>query len=296
MLRCKKFVGNVSLKGKTVLITGANCGLGLEAAFDFARRGGKIILACRDGQKGEQAAKQILDKVSDAQVIPKILDLASFKSIRAFADQILREETKLDILVNNAGVFQCEFMKTEDDLEMQMGTNHMGHFLLTNLLLDLLKKSAPSRVVVVSSGLSKYGKIDFDNLNSEKEYNRKAGYNNSKLANNYFARELASMLEGSGVDVYCLCPGMVRTNLGRHVVPTYSLLFRIIFYPLYYFLVKSPWEGIQTILHCSLAPELTGESGKMYRNCEEKPWFENSKDLDIQKKLWSVSKKVTQQV
>jgi len=294
MLRCKRFTGKISLQGKTALITGANCGLGLELAHDLARRGGKIILACRDLAKGKQAANEIRKAVKGAEVVPKVLDLASFTSIREFADEINQEETKLDILVNNAGVFQCEFMKTADDLEMQMGTNHMGHFLLTNLLLDLLKKSAPSRVVVVSSGLSKYGKIDFDNLNSEKDYNRKAGYNNSKLANNYFARELAAQLEGSGVDVHCLCPGMVRTNLGRHVIPTYSLFAKLIGYPFYYLLVKSTWEGIQTILHCCLAPELEGVTGRLYRNCEEKPWFPNSNDTDIQKKLWEVSKKVTE--
>uniref|UniRef100_A0A8C0BT78 Retinol dehydrogenase 14 n=1 Tax=Buteo japonicus TaxID=224669 RepID=A0A8C0BT78_9AVES len=124
---------------------------------------------------------------------------------------------KLDVLINNAGIFQCPYMKTEDGFEMQFGVNHLGHFLLTNLLLGLLKNSAPSRIVVVSSKLYKYGEINFEDLNSEISYNKSFCYSRSKLANILFARELARRLEGTGVTVNSLHPGIVRTNLGRYV-------------------------------------------------------------------------------
>uniref|UniRef100_A0A8C0UQT1 Retinol dehydrogenase 14 n=1 Tax=Cyanistes caeruleus TaxID=156563 RepID=A0A8C0UQT1_CYACU len=126
--------------------------------------------------------------------------------------------SRLDVLINNAGIFQCPYMKTEDGFEMQFGVNHLGHFLLTNLLLGLLKNSAPSRIVVVSSKLYKYGEINFEDLNSEISYNKSFCYSRSKLANILFARELARRLEGTGVTVNSLHPGIVRTNLGRHLL------------------------------------------------------------------------------
>lgn len=277
--------------GKTVIVTGANCGIGKATAAELAKRRARVILACRDLDKANAAVKDIRSQTDQGELIVKKLDLASFRSIREFTAQVIKEEPRIDVLINNAGVYGCPFSRTENELEMQMGVNHFGHFLLTNLLLDKLKSSAPSRVVVVSSGLHKYGKIDFENFNSEEGYNGEDVYKNSKLANNLFARELTHRLEGTGVSVYCLRPGMVRSNLGRHV--QMPLVVRVLGYFLGWLLVKSPYEGCQTVLHCSIAEELEGVSGNFYGNCKEEEWTSVSLDDDKAKKLWEVSERLT---
>ena len=191
---------NVSMKGKTVIITGANTGLGKEVALDLARRQARVILACRSLEKGEQAVKEILSKVKDAVLVVKNLDLSSLASVRTFAGEILKEEGRLDVLINNAGVYMDPpTAKTQDGFEIHFGVNHLGHFLLTNLLLELLEKSSPSRIVVVSSSLAKRARIDFDNIyaekvHSERQDHMKGPYAQSKLANLLFAHELSKRL------------------------------------------------------------------------------------------------------
>ena len=140
-----------SLKGKTVVITGANTGIGKETAVDLAKRGARIIIGCRNMEKGKEALKEIQERSGSTDVFLEKLDLASLDSVRKFADNILKNERRLDILINNAGVAGCPHQKTEDGFEMQFGTNHLGHFLLTMLLLDRLERSAPSRIINVSS-------------------------------------------------------------------------------------------------------------------------------------------------
>lgn len=277
--------------GKTVIVTGANCGIGKATAAELAKRRARVILACRDLDKANAAVKDIRSQTDQGELIVKKLDLASFRSIREFTAQVIKEEPRIDVLINNAGVYGCPFSRTENELEMQMGVNHFGHFLLTDLLLDKLKSSAPSRVVVVSSGLHKYGKIDFENFNCEEGYNGEDVYKNSKLANNLFARELTRRLEGTGVSVYCLRPGMVRSNLGRHV--QMPLVVRVLGYFLGWLLVKSPYEGCQTVLHCAIAEELEGVSGNFYGDCKEEQWSSVSLDDDKAKKLWEVSERLT---
>ena len=188
------------MKGKTVIITGANTGLGKEVALDLARRQARVILACRSLEKGEQAVKEILSKVKDAVLVVKNLDLSSLASVRTFAGEILKEEGRLDVLINNAGVYMDPpTAKTQDGFEIHFGVNHLGHFLLTNLLLELLEKSSPSRIVVVSSSLAKRARIDFDNIyaekvHSERQDHMKGPYAQSKLANLLFAHELSKRL------------------------------------------------------------------------------------------------------
>lgn len=279
------------MTGKTVVITGANTGIGRATATELAKRDARVILACRDIDRANAAVREIRSQTGKGQLVVRKLDLASFQSIRDFAEGILDEESRLDVLVNNAGVYGCPFSTTEDGLEMQIGVNHFGHFLLTDLLLDKLKSSAPSRVVIVSSGLHKYGTIKFDNLNGEIEYNAEAAYKNSKLANNLFARELSRHLEGTGVGVFCLRPGMVRTDLGRHV--QMPLLLRILGKFFGWLLIKSPYDGCQTVLYCSIAKELDGVSGNFYSNCKEERWSDVSLDDDKARKLWEISEKLT---
>ncbi|XP_045925311.1 retinol dehydrogenase 13-like isoform X2 [Micropterus dolomieu] len=208
---------NATINGKTVVITGANAGIGKETARELAKRGGRIIMGCRDMGKCEEAAKEIRGKTLNPHVYACHLDLASMKSIREFAERIKQEEQRVDVLINNAGVMRCPAWKTEDGFDMQFGVNHLGHFLLTNLLLDKLKESAPSRVINLASLAHIVGKIDFEDLNWEKKkFDTKQAYCQSKLANVLFTRELAKRLQGTGVTVNAVHPGVVATELGRH--------------------------------------------------------------------------------
>lgn len=173
---------------------------------------------------------------------------------------------------------------------MQLGVNHLSHFLLTHLLLDLLKASAPSRIIVVSSKLYKYGSINFDDLNSEKNYDKAFCYSQSKLANLLFTLELARQLEGTGVTVNALTPGIVRTRLGRHVhIP---LLIKPLFSLASMAFFKSPLEGAQTPLYLACSPEVEGVSGKCFANCKEEELMAQAKDAQAAKKLWDISCKM----
>ena len=192
------------LDGKTVIVTGANTGIGKEIARELARRNARVIMACRDTQRGEIAAEDIQREISHGKLIVKKLDLASFSSIREFANDIKIAEEKINILINNAGVFGPPFALTEDGYETTFAVNHLGHFLLTNLLLEKLAVSAPSRIIIVSSKLYERAKINFDDINGEKGYRGITAYAQSKLANMLFAFELNKRLpEGKSVMILC---------------------------------------------------------------------------------------------
>ena len=205
------------LNGKTVIITGANAGIGKETAVDLARRNARVIMACRSVEKGEKAAVEVRKRSGSDDVVFMQLDLASLTSVRQFAAKVLEEEPRLDILINNAGVMACPYTKTEDGFEMQFGVNHLAHFLLTNLLLDRLKEAPSARIVNVSSRGYTFGKINFKDLGSEQSYKPWGAYGQSKLANILFTCALAKRLEGTSVTTNVLHPGMVRTNLAQHL-------------------------------------------------------------------------------
>ena len=274
------------LDGKTVIITGANTGIGKETALDLAKRGARVILACRDLDKANTAANEIREASGNSGILVKKLDLASKNSIREFAEGIVKSEPKLDILINNAGIMWCPHWKTEDGFEMQFGVNHLGHFLLTNLLIDLLKRSAPSRVVNVSSYGHRMGQINFDDLNSEKSYSRVGAYSNSKLANILFTRELSRRLEGTGVTANSLHPGAVQTELGRHLGPA---IIAWLLTPIVGMVLKSARQGAQTSIYCAVSEELEGVSGLYFRDCAQKEPASQAKDDGAAKKLWEVS-------
>ncbi|PIO29855.1 hypothetical protein AB205_0158830 [Aquarana catesbeiana] len=276
------------MRGKTVIVTGANCGIGKATAAELLRRQARVILACRDRGRAEEAARELrLEAGNTGEVVVKELDLSSLRSVRRFCQEVLKEEPRLDVLINNAGIFQCPYMKTEDGFEMQFGVNHLGHFLLTHLLLGLLKSSAPSRIVVVSSKLYKYGEINFDDLNSEKSYSRSFGYSRSKLANILYTRELARRLEGTGVTVNSLHPGIVRTNLGRHInIPT---LIKPVFHAVSWAFFKTPEEGAQTSVYLATSPDVEGVSGKYFGDCKEEELLPKATDDLVARKLWDIS-------
>ena len=203
-----QFKKDTRIDGKVVIITGSNSGIGKETAIDLAKRGGKIYIACRDIQRGEAALKEIR-KISGSDKVHFLqLDLASLDSVREFSRKFHELESQLHILINNAGIMACAKDKTKDGFELQLGTNHLGHFLLTNLLLDLLKASAPSRIVNVASILHLIGRINKTDLMRNKFYNRWLVYGQSKLANVLFTHELAQKLRGSGVTANSLHPGL----------------------------------------------------------------------------------------
>ncbi|XP_005097012.1 retinol dehydrogenase 14 [Aplysia californica] len=280
------------MNGKTVIITGANCGIGKATALELARRNARIILACRNLASAAETAKQICRSTGNTEIIPRALDLSSIKSIREFSQEILSEEHRIDVLVNNAGVFQCPYSKTEDGFEMQMGVNHFGHFLLTSLLTERLKQSAPSRIVIVSSALSKRGSINFDDIHSEKSYNKMKAYADSKLANLMFTKELSKRLDGSGVSVLALHPGMVATDIARHVV---SRVTAKLFSPIVVALgLRDASEGCQPVVYCASAEELKGCSGVyISKLCKECEFPSSACDEEQAKKLWDISEQLT---
>ena len=278
---------NSTLNGMTVIITGSNTGIGKETARDLARRGARVILACRNVQKAKEVAKKIQDETGNKQVLVKELDLAALKSVRNFSNEIHETEERLDVLINNAGIMRCPYWKTEDGFEMQLGVNHLGHFLLTNLLVDMLEKSKSSRIVNVSSLAHARGNINFDDLQSEENYSPGLAYAQSKLANVLFTRELSKRLEGKGVIAVALHPGVVKTDLARHLSISKSWLASTILFPLAWLFFKTPTQGAQTSIHCAVADDV--ESGLYYSDCKPKEPAAQGKDDGVAKKLWEVS-------
>ena len=206
--------------GRIAVITGANSGIGLEAARVLARAGAHVVMACRDTSKGEAAAASIRADVAGAQLDVEALDLASLDSVRAFAERYPHEQ--LDLLINNAGVMVPPYTKTADGFELQLGTNHLGHFALTGQLLDRLLRTPHARVVTVSSTAHKFGRINFDDLQSESSYVRWRAYGQSKIANLLFTLELDRRLREVDADVLAVAahPGYSATNLQFAATPS----------------------------------------------------------------------------
>ena len=205
------------LTGKTVIITGANTGIGLETAVDLAKRGARVVLACRDVARGEAAVLEVKRQSKSEEIMFSKLDLASLRSVREFSERTLGEEPRIDILINNAGVIGPSYTITEDGFELHFGVNHLGHFLLTNLLLERIKEAPAGRVVTVSSAAHRRKWISFDDLQSKRSYSKFHAYGQSKLANILFTQSLAKRLKGTNVTAYSLHPGVVLTELARHL-------------------------------------------------------------------------------
>ncbi|CAK6984197.1 retinol dehydrogenase 12-like [Scomber scombrus] len=288
LARCKS---DVKLDGKTAIVTGSNTGIGKTTALDLARRGARVILACRDKQRAEAAVQEITRESGNSQVIFMQLDLASLKSVRSFAENFLRSETRLDLLINNAGLLLGG--KTEDGFGMIFGVNHLGHFLLTVLLLDRLKASGPSRVVNVASRAYKFGKLDFNCLTTHRElslgssdYNLFQKYGHSKLCNVLFTYELAKRLQGSKVSCFSLHPGFIKTEIGRNS----RFLWNLITLPLIFLFAVDSESGAQTTLHCALQPGIEHLSGRYFDNCSpELNMEEKATDDATARKLWELS-------
>ncbi|KAM8714249.1 hypothetical protein ACLKA7_014393 [Drosophila subpalustris] len=288
-----KFNKETDETGKIVIVTGSNTGIGKETVLELARRGATVYMACRDKKRTDEARLEIIRETNNQNIHFRELDLASLDSIRKFAADFKKEQNKLHILINNAGIMHCPRMSTKDGFEMQLGVNHMGHFLLTNLLLDLLKKTAPSRIVNVSSLAHSMGKMNFDDLNSEKSYNSFDAYNQSKLANVLFTRELAKRLEGTGVTVNAVHPGVVQTDLLRHYKFFETTIGRILVKGVQWVFFKTSKNGAQTTLYAALDPDLNGVTGLYFSDCKPKEVSNAAKDEKSAKLLWEESEKWT---
>jgi len=276
------------LDGKIVVITGANTGIGKTTALDMSKRGAKVVILCRDTDKGETAAAEIRDATKGEVIVHK-LDLADLASVRECAEQLGNSLEKIDILINNAGIMACPKMKTKDGFEMQFGTNHVGHFLLTNLLMPLLKKAAPgARIVNVSSMAHMQGRMNWDDINYDTTpYDRFTAYAQSKLANILFTKELARKGEGSGVNAYVLHPGVINTELGRHFQDMGSCMRMLwkCFTPF----IKTPENGANTTIYCSVEESIAEHNGRYYSDCKEKRPSPQAENMDDAKKLWELS-------
>ncbi|XP_038059957.1 retinol dehydrogenase 13-like [Patiria miniata] len=257
---CHYYSSDAVLKGKTVIITGANSGIGKVTALDLARRGARVILACRNLQKAEDATKEIKTRTGNSEVVVRHLDLASLQSVREFASKIVESEDRLDILINNAGIaFAKEGDVTKDSFHAIFGTNHFAHFLLTNLLLDLLKKSAPSRVVTVSSIGHRWVSVPLDFTREDPSgqspvlYPYLKDYFLSKLANVLFSRELARRLESTDVTSVSLHPGMIYTPIWSHMSRDWiTSVYHFFSLPFFWLFFIDEEAGAQTTLYFAL--------------------------------------------
>ncbi|KTG43010.1 hypothetical protein cypCar_00032277 [Cyprinus carpio] len=275
------------LDGKTVLITGGNSGIGKETAVLLALRGARVILACRNEEKARKAVREIKARSHNMNVLFMEVDLANIRSIREFSKTFLQKEKRLDILINNAGM-PSVLDWTDDDFSMCFGVNHLGHFLLTNLLLPRLKESSPSRVITLTCSSYKYQKLDFQDLN----YNLFPffTYCRSKLANIYFTQELAHMMEGKGVTAYAVHPGYVQSNWTCH----YSVLFRILVQVVMFMFFVSCEAGAQTVVYCAVSDEVLTHNGGYFTDCRPAHLRAFARDSGVAKKLWEASERLVQ--
>ncbi|XP_066259950.1 retinol dehydrogenase 13-like [Euwallacea similis] len=287
------------LDGKTAIITGSNTGIGKVTAKDFFERGAKVIMACRNKTKATEAVNDIKDSCKSKQGLGELvvaeLDLTSLKSVRNCAKTIMDQESRIDLLVNNAGVMTCPESRTADGYEMQFGTNHLGHFLFTLLLLPKIVQSPSARIVNVSSRAHEAGTIDFNDLNwNNKPYSALKAYAQSKLANILFTKELARQLADKNINnvtVYSLHPGVIKTELGRHLKDTYGALVTSL-WDLLRWAIKTPEQGAQTTIYCSVDEKCATESGLYYAECALKSPTKAAQNEEDAKRLWIESLKL----
>jgi NAD(P)-dependent dehydrogenase (short-subunit alcohol dehydrogenase family) len=292
-----------SLKGKTCLITGANAGLGKATALGLAKLGATVIMVCRSWERGESALKEIVSKSNNASVHLLLADLSSQKSIRELAAEFMNKFAALHVLVNNAGVSLLSRNLTVDGCEETFATNHLGPFLLTSLLLPIIKSSAPARIINTASMAHRRAMIDFNDLMGEKSFSGGNAYSRSKLANVMFTYELAERLKGTGVTVNAFCPGGVATQIWRHFNPVQKAFFRAI--------LKTPEDAARLPIYLATAPELDNVTGRYFEfknhlRVQELMGFLKfdvtkaetrssafSYDRNAAKKLWDISEKMT---
>ncbi len=277
-----------SMQGKICMVTGANSGIGKATALALAQMGATVVMVCRDRARGEQARSEITTKSRNNAVELLQADLSSQQSIRQLVETFQQHYTHLHVLINNAGAAFPGRRESVDGVEMTLAVNYLAPFLLTNLLLDVLKASAPARIVNVSSGSHKAGYIKLDNLQSKNPYRSMKVYGQAKLAVVLFTYELARRLEGTGVTVNCLHPGFVATHFGqRDAGPAFRLLVKVIGS-----FGTSPEKGAKTSIYLASSPEVEGVTGKYFVKSIPRRSAAISYDESLQRHLWEQSAKL----
>ncbi len=277
------------MKDKTCLVTGANSGIGRATARGLAKMGAAVVMVCRDSARGGEARAEIKATSNNPSIDLMIADLSSQASVRQLAQEFKEKYQQLHVLVNNAGLAPMKRSLTVDGLETTFAVNHLAPFLLTNSLLNMLKASAPSRIINVSSSAHMRTRMEFDDLQSEKNFSMFRAYSQSKLANVLFTYELARKLKGTGVTVNALHPGVVRTNLGRDATGIVRLGFSVI-QPF----IKTPEQGAATCVYLASSPEVEGLTGKYFVNKKEVSSSKESYNEAVARRLWEVSEQLTQ--
>jgi NAD(P)-dependent dehydrogenase (short-subunit alcohol dehydrogenase family) len=273
---------------KVALITGGTSGIGKATATALAAMGAEVVVSGRNKERAEAAIEEIRDQSGSEKVSLILADLAVQAEVRELAQEFREQHDRLDVLVNNAGIIQSERAETPDGIELTLAVNHLAPFLLTNLLLDLLEKSAPSRIVTVSSEARRGAEIDFDDLQSERRYRAFRVYGMTKLANILFTYELAERLEGTGVVANCLHPGSVNTSFANNNRSLGTLLFRA-FKPF----MRTPEQGADTVVYLAVSPEAGKMTGRYLMDRKVISSYEEPHDVLAQKRLWEVSEELT---
>lgn len=274
---------------KVCMVTGATGGLGLATAEALSQRGATVIIVGRNADKGPAVVSRIQRQTGNPAVEFMLADLSSQQDIRHLAQEFNNRHSRLHVLVNNAGASYRKRRESVDGIEMTFALNHLGYFLLTNLLLDPLKASAPSRIVNISSEVHRDVTLDFENLQASRGFNGYQVYKRSKLANLLFTYELARRLEGTNVTVNAVSPGLVKTNLGLQDGGMPALMKRFI----NAWMGVSPEEGAKVIIHLATWPEVEGISGNYFVKGEPVRSSEASNDLGAAARLWQISAKLT---
>ena len=270
------------MKNKIVLITGATSGIGKETALGLAKLGATIVFTTRDNLKGEKTKKELIATTNNKNIRMLKCDLASFESIRNCCKEFKSKYDKLHVLINNAGVWDFKRRESKDGIENIFATNYLAPFLMTNLLIDILKKSSPSHIINVTSGMH-YGTINFDDIEFKQKFSGAKAYRQSKLGLILFTRFLAKKLEGTGVTVNCVHPGMNKTDLGRDAGGFSQMIFKL--------MGKNPEIGAETSIYLASSPDVENITGEYFAKEKIKRSSKESYDMDLAKKLWDVSEK-----
>lgn len=280
--------GEISMTGKTCIVTGANSGIGLEIACGLAEKDAQVMMVARDAGRGEAARDDVVDRSANDRVELLLCDLSSQRQVRELALTLLERCDRIDVLVNNAGVVLGEYRLSEDGIETTFAVNHLAPFLLTNLLRERLQASAPARVVTVASDAHRGNAIDLEDLAQPRNYSAWRAYGVSKLANILFTRELARRLDGSGVTATCLHPGVVRTAFGRRGPWFVQLWFKLAGA-----FLLSPEQGADTAIWLASSPDVEGASGGYYEKRRLSRPSKAAVDSETAAELWQLSGELT---
>ena len=273
------------LQGKTAIVTGANSGMGMATVRALSDMGARVIMLCRSEKRGREALERLnSEKPRDLDLI--LCDLGDFDSVRLFVSKVRESYSRIDILVNNAGFISLDRQETKEGLERQFGINHIGHFLLTTSLLDLMGKG--SRIVVVASGAHKTGKIHFDDINLHRGFNVIKAYSQSKLANVLFTRELARRVKDKGITVNCCHPGAVATNIGIDRETGFGKTVTGLLKPFF----QTPEQGARTAVFLATDDSVADVSGEYFYKCKIAKSSKRSKDMELAKELFEFSSKL----